>query len=285
MDPERRELQMLNVTHDKIDDIPEQYRDLYTEQDGKFVLTGVGGVKTQADVDRVMTGLTKEREDHKATKEKLHAWDGFDNPDELRQKLDKIPELEVMAKGNKEEFESKLEELTEARIGSRLAPVERDNKNLKAKVEELTTLVGTLQAEKTQRQIGDKVGEACASAKVLQEAMPDVKLLANAVFEVTEDGSVLTKENPFGITPGLASDVWLSEMQEKRPHWWPRSTGGGAAGSGGPGGMKGNPWSHDSWNLTEQGKYIKEHGIEKAEQMAKTAGTSVGGRKPEQKKS
>jgi len=276
---------LLSVTHDKIDDIPEQYRELYTEQDGKFVLTGISGVKTQTDVDRVQEGARKEREEHKATKAKLHAWDGFDEPDKLREQLDRVAELEIMAKGNKEEFDSKLEELTEARVKSRLGPVERQNKTLTEQLAEAKTLTEQLLGEKVRRTIGDKVSDACTTAKVLPEALPDIKLLANQVFEVTDDGAVLTKENPFGVTPGLAPDVWLSEMQEKRPHWWPRSTGGGATGSGGPGGMKGNPWSHDNWNLTEQGKYIKEHGVEKAEQMAKAANTTIGGRKPEQKKS
>lgn len=274
----------LNVVHDKIDDIPENFRELYTEQEGKFVLTGISGVKTQADVDRVLEGAKKEREEHKATKEKLHAWDGFEDPQKLREQLDRVGELEVMAKGSKEEFEGKLEELTEARVRSRLAPVERQNKTLAEQLTEAKTLTEQLLGEKVRRTIGDKVGEACTAAKVLPEALPDIKLLANQVFEVTEDGSVLTKDNPYGVTAGLAPDVFLSEMQEKRSHWWPRSTGGGSQGSGGSGGTGGNPWSHDSWNLTEQGKYIKANGVAKAEQMAKAAGTTVGGRKPDPKK-
>lgn len=274
----------LSVVHDKKEDIPEAFQELYTEQEGKFVLTGISGVKTQADIDRVMTGLTKEREDHKATKEKLHAWDGFEDPVKLQEQLDKMGELEVMAKGNKEEFEGKLEELTEARVRSRLAPVERQNKILTEQLAASKALTETLLGEKVRRTIGEKVTDACTAAKVLPEALPDIKLLANQVFEVTEDGAVLTKENPYNVTPGLAPDVWLSEMQEKRAHWWPRSVGGNADGSGGSGGSGGNPWSHDNWNLTEQGKYIKTHGTEKAEQMAKAAGTTVGGRKPEPKK-
>lgn len=276
----------LTTSHEKIDDIPEQYRELYTEQDGKFVLTGVAGVKTQEDIERIKGGLTKERDDHKATKASLHVWDGMDHKD-VTAKLDRFAELEVAAKGNKDEMDAKLEELTEARVLTRLAPVERENKTLKARCDELEKVAGTLQVERTQRVISDNVREACVKSKVETTALADVIMLANQVFEVGEDGkAVLTKENPYGVTPGLAPDVFLTEMQEKRPHWWPKSVGGGAGGSQNTFGAGGkNPWSDEGWNMTKQGEYIKANGLEKGEQMAKTAGTTIGGPRPKPKKS
>jgi len=224
----------LNITHEKIEDVPEAFRELYTEQDGKFVLTGVAGIKTQDDIDRIHGGLTKERDDHKATKASLHAFEGLD-AEEVRGKMDRFAELEIAAKGNKEEMDSKLEELTEARVVSRLAPVNRENKTLKEQLDEAQKENIQLKGDKTRRTIGDHVLDACTKSKVEQTATQDVVMLANQVFEVTEDGTVLTKENPYGVTPGLSPDVFLSEMQEKRPHWWPKSVGGGAGGSGGTG--------------------------------------------------
>jgi len=275
----------LNVTHKTLDEIPEAYRELYTEREGVFHLTGVAGIKTQADIDRLSSSLQKERDEHKETKGKLHAWDGLDLED-VRGKLDRFTELEIAAKGNKEEMDSRLEELTEARIRSRMAPVEREAAALKKRLGEIEESYNAMVLEKTQRTITDAVRSACTSgaAKVLDTAMGDVELLARAVFEVAEDGTVLTKENPFGITPGLAPDVWLQEMQPKRPHWWPMNQGGGSKGSGNLGGMASNPWSGDNWNLTEQGKYVREHGVAKAEQMAKMAGTTIGGARPAPKK-
>lgn len=275
---------MLNFKHDKIEDIPEAFRELYTEQDGVFVLTGIGGVKTQDDIDRVMGGLKKEREEHKETKAKLSVWGDMDHT-EITQKLDRFTELEVMARGNKDEFDAKLEELTEARVKTRLSPVERENTTLKTRVAELEQSNALLQGEKTKRVVSDDVRAACVKSKVVNEAMDDVLMLSHQVFEVGEDGkTVLTKENPYGVTPGLTSDLFLSEMQTKRPHWWPKSTGGGSTGSGSAFGGGNNPWSRDHWNLTEQGKYLKENGKEKAEQMAKLAGTTLGGPKPPAKK-
>jgi hypothetical protein len=61
--------------------------------------------------------------------------------------------------------------------------------------------------------------------------------------------------------------------------------GGGSGGSQNNFGTGGtNPWSLDGWNMTKQGQYVRENGVEKAEQMAKSAGTTLGGPKPMPKK-
>lgn len=271
----------LNYIHDTIDDIPEAHRELYTEREGKFVLTGIGGLKTQNDIDRVLAGLDKEKSEHKETRDKYRPWAelGVEAAD-VTAKLDRFAELEVAAKGNKEEMDAKLEELTEARVRSRLAPVERDNSTMKGKLETLEQELGVLRGEKIQRIVHDNVRSGATVAKVIPEAQGDVLLLADAVFEVAETGEVLTKENPYGVSAGLSAELFFQEMQDKRPHWWPTSTGGGAGGSGGGVKFSKNPWSKEHWNMTEQGQVAKEHGLDKAQAMAKAAGTSLGKPRP-----
>lgn len=269
----------LKVVHDSIDDIPENYRELYTERDDKFYLTGVEGVKTQDDVDRVSEGLRKEREDHKKTKERLNTWDGMEFED-VQKNLSRIPELEAMAKGNREEWEKELDELTENRVKSRILPVEGDLKKTKKDLETTTEELLTLRTEIKRRTIHEKIREEAQKAKVLSSAMPDVLLLADAVFDITETGDLITKQNPYNVLEGMSIDVFFQQMPEHRPHWWQLSGGGGANGSSNIGGMKNNPWAKDHWNLTEQGKIISEKGLEKAEQIAKAAGSKVGAVRP-----
>jgi hypothetical protein len=72
----------------------------------------------------------------------------------------------------------------------------------------------------------------------------------------------------------------LKDMQDKAPHWWPASVGGGARGGSGGGGARSNPWLKDNWNLTKQGAYLREHGEEKARAMAESAGVSLGSTRP-----
>lgn len=267
----------LKAIHDKQEDIEEVYRELYTERDGKWEITGIQGIKTQADVDRVQEGARKEREDHKETKAKLAAFDGLEAED-VHKKLDRIGELEAAAADKIDE--GKLEEMAEARAKTRLAPVERECARLKKENEALLGDNEGLKGESSTRKIHDDVRKHAKG--VIPEAMDDVLMNADRVFEVTAEGQILTKEG-CGVTPGVTPDIYFQEMQPKRPHWWPASEGGGSKGSGNTGGMPDNPWLKQHWNMTKQGQIYKEQGAEKAGQLAKMAGVEIGATHPVEK--
>lgn len=278
---------VLKDVHDKQEDIPEAFRELYTEKNGKWECTGIQGMKTQADVDRVQTGLTKEREDHKATKGKLAVWGDMVH-DDVVATLDRVPELEAAAKGKLDE--AQIEEIVTRRVDgtikSKLAPVERELKTVTAERDELKGENVKFLAANVTRTIHKTVRAALVESKVLPDAHEDALLLADRVFEVREDDKAIVTRDQVGVTPGLDPTGWLAEIQPRRRHWWPESVGGGAKGSGGGGGGFGgkNPWSYEGWNMTEQGRFIREHGRERADSMAKAAGTVIGGKKPAPKK-
>lgn len=275
----------LNAIHETVDDIPEQYRDLYTEKNGKYELTGIVGIKTQADIERLQTSLGKERDDHKNTKASLGVWGDLDHEDVMA-KLDKYPELEAAAAGKLDDaqIDEVVNRRVEGTLNSRLAPVERDNKRLQAENEELRSQNEGFHQANIKRKIHDDVRKAMVASKVINEAQDDALMLAERIFEVREDdGAVVTKDG-VGVTPGIPADQWLVEIQESRPHWWPASVGGGAGGgrSGGGGFPAGtnNPFSAEGWNMTKQGQVVREKGMDYAQRMASAAGTTVGGRKP-----
>ena len=116
----------LTAVVEKIDDIPEQYRDLYTEKGGKFELTGITGIKTTADVQRVQQALDNERNAHKETKASFEPFKDWKFED-VQAQLDRLPELEAAAKGKLDE--AAIEEMVERRVHgtltSRTAPLER----------------------------------------------------------------------------------------------------------------------------------------------------------------
>lgn len=278
----------LQAIHEKLEEIPEQYQDLYTEKDGKFELTGIVGVKTQADVDRVKAGIAKERELREETENQLKAWKGLgEDLEEIQAKLDKYPELEAASKGKLDE--AQIDEIATKRaegiVKSQTAPLERQLKSLNKENEELKTANQGFQRDTQRRTIRDAVGAELIKQKVRPEAHEDAYLLADAHFEIREDdGKPVTKEN-VGVTPGAGAADWLLELQDKRSHWWPESTGGGArGGAGGGGGAGKNPWSADDWNVTDQGRVLTQEGREKAEKMAKAAGSYLGATKPPKKK-
>ena len=269
----------LKAVVEKIDDVEEAFRPLYTERNGKFEITGIEGMKTQGDVDRIQASLVKERNDHKLTKDKFTVFADLDLAD-VQAKLDKYPELEAAAAGKLDE--KQLDSLVEGRIKTRLAPLERELGTARKTLAEKDEVITKFTVKDKQRKITRAVSEAAKKAGLQDTAIEDATLLAERVFELGEDGSVTAKDG-VGCTPGIDPTVWFTEMQPKRPHWWGSSQGGGAGGNRGQQGGGSNPWAHDTWNMTEQGKMVRENPT-RADQLAKSAGTTVGGRKPAPRK-
>lgn len=267
---------MLKAIVDNLDQVEESYRGLYTERNGKFEITAIEGIKTQGDVDRISAALTKEKNDHKALKDRVSLL-GDKKIEDVVSLLDRIPELEAAAQGKIDD--EKLNEIVEGRIKSKLAPIEREKGQLAQKLQELSSVVEQYQVKEKIRAIHDSVREAISKSEGFQPgAIEDALMFAERMFAVDESGKALTKEE-VGVTPLVEASVWLTEMQNRKPHWWGESSGSGAGGSRKLVFGATNPWAHDTWNMTEQGKLLLENRA-KAEQMAKAAGTTIGGPKP-----
>ncbi|MCH7911062.1 MAG: hypothetical protein IIB38_15795 [Candidatus Hydrogenedentes bacterium] len=182
-------------------------------------------------------------------------------------------ESALLAKTSQEKDSQPLEdthaEAREAR--EEAAEKERDEWKDKSQKQEKSILT---------RDRNDAVRTIATEMKVHATAMPDIEAASSNYLERTEEGAFIVKADIAGLTPGLDIKGFLKEMQKTRPHWWPTSEGGGA--SGGTGIIDGvdNPWKTETWNMTQQGKVLKEQGIDMATRMAKSAGTTVGGLKP-----
>lgn len=269
----------LKSVYENQEDIPEGYADLFTEKSGKWIFTGVEGIKTQADVDTLSTALAKERKDHKATKDKLATFGDLD-PEEVHTKLDRIAELEAAAGGKIDE--AKINEIVEGRVKTKLAPIERELKKAKDELAEREAKITEFTQKERNRMISDVVTKAARESKVRPEAIEDALMLAERVMDIDEAGNVVTKDG-VGVTPGIDPATWLTEIQDKRAHWWPESSGAGALGNKGNLNGGTNPFTAEHWNMTEQGRIFKENRA-RAEQLAKSAGTTIGGQKPAAKK-
>ena len=268
----------LDAILDNLDAVEEPYKKLYTERNGKFELTAVKGFKTQADVDRLSAAAAKERDEHKKTKDRYSVLGDID-PAEARKQLDRITELEAAAAGKLDE--AGIQKLVEGRLTTVTAPLKRELDTFRNQLAERDEIINTYKSKELQRTLADSIRAACIEAKLQDSAIEDAILLGERMFELDEQGNVITKDG-VGVTPGVSPKVWLQDMQPKRPHWWGPSVGGGAQGGRtGTGGT--NPWSAEGWNMTEQGKILTANRSQ-AEQMAKQAGTSIGGPRPAVKK-
>jgi len=283
---------VLKDVHDSLDEIPEQYRELYTEKNGKYECTGITGFRTSADFQRISGALEQEKDAHKQTKtqlgEKLRGYEALGEFDDVRQKLERFPELEAAA-GNKLD-EAKIEEIVQRRVDgtlkSKTSPLEHKIATLTRERDEFKERDAQWSEKDRRRRIRGSIRKAALAAKLRPEAIEDAEEIGERLMQVGEDGSITTKDQ-VGVTPGIDPAQWLGEVQEKRPHWWPDSEGGGARGGKARGTFMGgkNPWSREHWSKTEQGNVLREHGREKAEQMAKAAGSELlAGRPPEPRK-
>lgn len=277
----------LKAVVEKLEDLDEALRTEYKETidpttKAKIYVLDIEGAQALPDIVRLTTSLTKERNEHKATKTKFAPFSALGDPTEVQAKLDRIPELEAAAEGKLDD--TKINGIVETRIKAKLAPIERERDQLRVQVGERDNTIKEYTAKEKTRMVSGAVGKAAREAKVVDSAVEDIELLGDRVFEVLEDGNVVTKDG-VGVTPGLSPKAWLEDMQSKRPHWWGTSMGGGAAGNrnGANGGSGPNPFSAEHWNMTEQGNMVRADRA-KAERMAKQAGTTIGGGKPAPKK-
>jgi hypothetical protein len=269
----------IKAIYDTQDEIPEPHRELFEERGGKFHLAKIEGIRTDADVARVSRALEDEKKKHGTIKTTLDTLLAGRTAEDVQALLDKYPELEAAAAGKIDD--EKINGIVEGRVKGKLAPVERERDTLKTQLAEAAAKIETFEQAEKRRTIHDSVRAAALKSKVIDTAVDDVLMLAERMFELNEAGEVVTKDG-VGVTPGVSADVFLTEMQQKRPHWWPPSNGGG--GKGGQGGsFANNPFSAEHWNLTEQGRMHAESPA-KAEQMARAAGTTIGGLRPAAKK-
>jgi hypothetical protein len=267
---------------DSLDDVDEKYKDLYTQVGDKFEITGVEDVSGLSSVKALKTENGARRISERKAKEALApfvAFLGDRKLEDVQAMLDRYPELEAAAEGKLDE--AKINGIVEGRIKTKLAPVERERDQLKGQITERDKQIEGFTAKERTRTIHDAVREAVGKQQGFQaSAIEDVLIQAERMFEITEDGKVITKQD-LGVTPGIDAVVWLTEMQVKRPHWWGTTSGGGSRGNNGsnqtPSGN--NPFTREHWNMTEQAGLIKTN-RSRAEQMAKSAGTKIGGGMP-----
>ena len=256
----------IELSYDAQEDVPAAYANLYTEKDGKFVLTGVKGMKTQADVDRLNTALVKERGDHKTAKQQLASLASYGSVDDIVANLERIPELEAkQGKGDPADLE-KI-------VSARLAPLQRKLDEATTQLKEKDQLIDGYKGKETKATVADAVRKAAKTLKVRDGAIEDAIMYAERVMTIDESGNVVTKEN-VGVTPFLGAEEWLRDMLPNRTHWLEESVGGGSQGGKGGFGGANDPYSHDGWSITEQMKLYREN-PEKAKKMAARHGVDV----------
>lgn len=268
----------VNATYTDEAQIPEALKDFYTKKGDRWelnvVIEGVEGVTTFSNFERLNGALKKERADHKAVRDSLKKLNGK-SIDEVIAALDEIDDLRTQLDAADPKNLKKIDELVEARLKTKVAPLERERDELKGKLTTAETANVEFQKKERQRKIHDAVRDAATKAKVLPEALDDALMLADRVMDLDDDDKVVVKDGTdYGV--GLTPVSWFGELQTKKPHWWAPSEGNGAGGNRRNGSAGNNPWDANSWNVTQQSQLVRQDRA-LADKLAKQAGTSVGG--------
>ena len=249
------------------DDLPEdeKLRELYVKEGDKWVLN-VQGVVPKKQVDEFRTENVKLRKE-------VEKFKGID-PEEVPAKLQRLTEVEEELEALKDTDKNKVKELVEQRTNEMKTAHE---KQLKALQDEAAGLRSNLKTLKIDQQIT----ESGAGFGLRNGAAPDLVARARSVFDLDDDGNIVARDadgqqifNKAGEP--LSPNDWVESMTKDAAHLFDPNEGtgskGGAKGGGPLAGT--NPWKKETFNMTEQGRILKED-PERARRLAAQAGKVI----------
>jgi hypothetical protein len=231
-------------------EIPAEHQSFYIERDGAFVLDA-DGVVSQAKLDEF-------RQNNIALSNQLKRFEGSlqTATEQLQQVTAEKDRLELQAKGHKPED---VDKVIEARLKAARAEWDKQHGVV---VAERDTLTGRL----TAIQIDQAVVTEATKRGLRPTAIPDITSrarinfkLVNGVPQAFESDGQTARMGKDGVTAMTLAE-WVDALVSDAPHLFEANAGSGAAGSGG--GAAGNrsvknPFSKESFNLTEQMKIQK----------------------------
>jgi hypothetical protein len=265
--------------------IPQGLESYYIEKDGKFVLD-VTGMKTQVDFDAYAEALKKRFTDSaadlaKANGGNLSRDDIFKHVDEA---LKKGFEDNRAGNGGGGGGGGKDDDNQGGDVAARLHDLERNVASQTDTITKLTQERDDAIGNSKETTIRNTLSEAATKAGATPDGVGNLVTLTAQNFEVTQDGTVVTKLDAKSGTPNQSADDFFSNAARQKEFrmFWPPSKGGGAdnggAGGGGGGGGDlgaGNPWTKAGWNMTKQGQMLVGNRAE-ADRLMEAAGVKLG---------
>lgn len=192
------------------------------------------------DIKKLTEALRKEREEHRATREKLQA-----------ATAQASEHAALGENSNAVQMAEHIANATKANVARETVELQKKIATLETQLGEATAATESTNARLVSRSIEDEVRNAARESHVLPSAVNDLLSLGNLELKFV-DGKVQT-ENGRGVAE------WLDESKTTRPYMWPASRGVGARGSGAEGGIVfgDNPFvAGPSFNLTKQGQVM-----------------------------
>lgn len=269
------------------EEIPEGLAEHYTEQaDGSYKIKLEGGVKTQADIDRVKASLEKERDTNEELTKKLSKYpDDFD-PD----KWDKVKDIDPDNPPSGGKIDPKDEAAFNKAVSEAVREKERElkdklDKEYEAKEEKLkekeTTLLERFKKDWIKQKLAEKYGFNDPKRlrwlllDIETGELPDLKRAIDSI-EVTEDNGDMRivggdLKDPDGALEVLERVASKDVVKDYKPA--SDNSGGGASNNGAASKSEANKLKKEdgSLNITAAGKMYREN-PEKAKSLMRQAG-------------
>ncbi len=234
---------------------------LWDENDGNNGGSSGSGDDISAlkdEISRLRNHSSKLLDEKKQIQESLKRFDGIDpeNVKKMMSVLESSEEAKLLA-------ENKLDEV----VNKRTEKLRIDSERLKSEFDEYKAESEKKNNDWKQKYaakvIETELRREAEKAKVVPEAIDDVISRARGIFSLDEDGKIEARDSDGNIITvkkkALNPEVFISQLKETAPHFWPKSQGAGASGGTGNGGMNEvNPFIPNTpgFSLTEQSKLM-----------------------------
>ncbi len=233
---------------DSLDQIKEEHRALYVEENGKFRLDLEG----YEDPKGLKSALQSERDAAKTAQRELQRlqkqFEGID-PEIVKKvfaQLDQDEEAKLIAEGKVNEvIQKRTEKMREEHARLLNAETTRAN-NAEAYANKFKQSV-----------VQGQIVQAAVELEALPEATADIAFLAQSKFVLDEDGKAVAVDESGEVVIGkdgktpLSPKEWVESLREQKPYFWPKPNGTGAPGSTNTKGQVDILKSDGSVNLTK----------------------------------
>ncbi|MCH7394192.1 hypothetical protein MMP66_07845 [Acinetobacter dispersus] len=213
---------------DSLDQIKEEHRALYVEENGKFRLDLEG----YEDPKGLKSALQSERDAAKTAQRELQRlqkqFEGID-PEIVKKVFDQLDhdeEAKLIAEGKVNEvIQKRTEKMREEHARLLNAETTRAN-NAEAYANKFKQSV-----------VQGQIVQAAVELEALAEATADIAFLAQSKFALDEDGKAVAVDESGEVVIGkdgktpLSPKEWVESLREQKPYFWPKPNGTGAPGS------------------------------------------------------
>jgi len=207
--------------------------------------------------DESVAGLKAKRDEllgnQSKLKEQLKQFEGVD--------VERYKKFETVLNENEEAkliADGKIDELINKRLSREQATWQSQLEQKDTEAQKLQKQIEALQGAT----IASGIASAAAKAGLAPTAIEDAQLIAKHSGWAVEDGQPVLRngeEVVRGKDGPITFDEWLESQRETRPHWFPSPKGAGSLGNKSGGQLSDNPWKKESFNLSQQGRLIKEN--------------------------